>query len=63
MALGHWLQLSLTEGIGPILCRRLIDATGSAEAACAASAERLATIEGIGVAKSRKIAVALECRP
>ena len=26
----HWLQLSLTAGIGPILGRRLIDAAGSA---------------------------------
>ncbi len=59
MALGHWLQLSLTEGIGPILSRRLIEATGSAEAACGASADRLATIEGIGTTKSRKIAASL----
>ena len=33
MALQHWLQLSLTDGIGPILARRIIEATGSAEAA------------------------------
>src|SRR5205814_9299597 len=37
MPLRHWLQLSLTEGIGPILISRLIDAAGSAEAACEAS--------------------------
>jgi hypothetical protein len=38
MALEHWLQLSLTDGIGPILQSRLIEATGSAEAACGANA-------------------------
>src|SRR5436190_1986545 len=55
VALKHWLQLALTEGIGPILSRRLIDATGGAEAACAASARVLATIEGIGARKSDAI--------
>ncbi|HET6248750.1 MAG TPA: DNA-processing protein DprA [Tepidisphaeraceae bacterium] len=59
MPLQHWLQLSLTQGIGPILARRIIEATGSAQLACAASADLLATIEGIGIAKSRKIATAL----
>ena len=59
MALGHWLQLSLIEGIGPILTRRLIDATGSAQAACGASADQLAAIEGIGLARSRKIHASL----
>jgi DNA processing protein len=57
--LHHWLQLSLTHGIGPILARRLIEAAGGAEQACAASADLLATIEGIGSARSRKIAAAL----
>jgi DNA processing protein len=59
MALGHWLQLALTDGIGPILSRRIVDATGSAEAACNASADLLATIDGIGTARSRKIATAM----
>ena len=27
MSLRHWLQLTLTDGIGPVLSRRLIDAT------------------------------------
>ena len=38
MPLQHWLQLALTEGIGPILSRRIIDARGSSSAASAASA-------------------------
>lgn len=59
MALRHWLQLSLTDGIGPILTRRLIDAAGSAPAACAADVDLLNNVEGIGLAKSRKIAAAL----
>ena len=60
MALGHWLQLSLTDGIGPILSRRIIEAAGNVENACSASADLLANVEGIGLAKSRKIAAALK---
>ncbi len=59
MALVHWVQLALTEGIGPILTSRLIAAAGGAEEACAASANLLSSIEGIGGAKSRQIAEAL----
>jgi DNA processing protein len=55
LALEHWVQLALTEGIGPILTRRLIDAAGSAEAACKSSSGQLSNIEGIGRAKSRAI--------
>lgn len=42
--------------MGPILTRRLIDATGSAEAACNAPASLLQTVEGIGATKGRHIA-------
>lgn len=59
MALRHWLQLSLTEGVGPILSRRMVEAAGSAEAACAASVQLLQNIEGIGTVKAGKIAAAL----
>jgi len=55
MALEHWLQLSLTEGIGPILTRRLIDSAGSAEAACGATTSILRAVEGIGPAKAGQI--------
>jgi DNA processing protein len=60
VALRHWLQLSLTEGIGPILARRIIESLGGAEAACAASANDLAQIDGIGSAKSRPIHASLQ---
>ena len=59
MALRDWLQLSLTEGLGPILTRRIVDTAGSAEAACRADVDLLNNVEGIGLAKSRKIAQAL----
>jgi DNA processing protein len=53
--LRHWLQLSMTEGIGPILSRRLIESAGSIEAACAANIKLLQTVEGIGGSKSGSI--------
>lgn len=56
MPLGHWLQLALTDGVGPILARRLIEVAGSAEAACSAGARQLAQVEGIGTKKSETIA-------
>lgn len=59
MAIEHWLQLSLTEGIGPILSRRLIELAGSAAAACSADGDLMAQVEGIGLARSRKIASAM----
>ena len=55
VSLRHWLQLSLTDGIGPILIRRIVDAAGSAEAACGASVAQLRQIDGIGTAKASKI--------
>ena len=58
--LGHWVQLALTEGIGPITIGRMIEAAGSAEAACRASVQLLRTIEGIGLNKANAIHVALK---
>lgn len=55
MSLRHWLRLSLTEGIGPILIRRIVDASGGAEAACGASVPLLREVDGIGAAKASKI--------
>ena len=55
MPLRHWLQLSLTDGIGPILARRLIDAAGGVDAACEASVAVLRTVEGVGTSKAGKI--------
>jgi DNA processing protein len=59
MPLRHWLQLALTEGVGPILQSRLIDSSGSVENACNASIAQLRKIEGIGAAKSQAIFDAL----
>ncbi|HEX8912313.1 MAG TPA: DNA-processing protein DprA [Humisphaera sp.] len=59
MPLRHWLQLSLTRGLGPILTRRLIEAAGSAEAACAAGAVLLREVEGFGRVKADGIASSL----
>lgn len=59
MALRHWLQLALTEGIGPILSQRIVQAAGSAEKACGADVDLLNNIEGIGLARSRKFVRAL----
>lgn len=58
--LRHWLQLSLTEGVGPILTRRLIDAVGGAEAACNATVARMRAIEGIGSSRAIKLAASLQ---
>lgn len=55
MPLRHWLQLALTDDIGPILARRLIEAAGDVEAACAASPAMLRNIERIGTSKSGQI--------
>jgi DNA processing protein len=60
VALIHWLQLTMTQGVGPILTRRLIEHVGSAEAACEATPHTLQQIEGIGEAKSRHIAASLK---
>ncbi|HSV13394.1 MAG TPA: DNA-processing protein DprA, partial [Tepidisphaeraceae bacterium] len=59
MALCHWLQLALTDGIGPILARRLIETCGGVEAACAADTRTLQQIEGIGSHKSGNILASL----
>jgi DNA processing protein len=59
MSLRDWLQLALTDGIGPILTSRLVAAAGGAEAAVHADARLLQTVEGIGSAKARQIAEAL----
>ncbi len=56
----HWLQLSLTSGIGPILGRRLIDAAGSAQAATQLTRRELQQIEGIGLAKAQAVADSLK---
>ncbi len=58
MSVRSWLHLSLTDGIGPVLARRLIDAAGSPAAACGADVALLRTVEGIA-SKAPKIAASL----
>src|SRR4051794_6559695 len=61
MALQHWLQLALTDGIGPVLQMRLIEACGGdVAAACAANASTLRNVDGIGTGKASKIAESLK---
>lgn len=55
MGLLHYLQLSLTQGIGPITLGRLIEFLGSSENAARASLADLQSIDGIGSAKASKI--------
>lgn len=55
MPLLDYLQLALTDGVGPITLARMIEALGSAPAACAANVSQLRKIEGIGSAKAQKI--------
>ncbi len=55
MALIHWLRLTMTGGLGPVLIGRLVEAAGGAEAACAAGLPMLRLIEGIGSPTATKI--------
>ena len=54
----RWLRLALTDGIGPVLARRLVAAAGSVDAACGADAALLRTVDGIG-GRAAKIAASL----
>jgi DNA processing protein len=60
MALIHYLQLALTEGIGPILLRRLIESQGSADKVCRTSIAQLRSVEGIGTTKAEKLFASLK---
>ncbi len=59
MPLTHYLQLALTDGVGPILIGRLIEAQGSADKVCRMSLAELREIEGIGRTKAEKIHASL----
>ncbi|MEO6435363.1 MAG: DNA-processing protein DprA [Tepidisphaeraceae bacterium] len=51
----HWLRLAMTDGIGPILIGRIVEAAGGCEAACDASVNLLRNIDGIGTSKASAI--------
>lgn len=53
------LRLTLTDGVGPILGRRLLDSFGAPEAVFRAVAADLERIDGIGAVKARRIAASL----
>ena len=55
MPLKHWLQLSLTDGVGPVLARRIIESAGGVALSCEASVALLRQVEGIGAAKAARI--------
>jgi len=59
MAIEHWLRLTYTDGLGPVLTRRLIEHAGSAEAACDAGTALLRQVEGIGASKAGSIVASL----
>ena len=59
MAIEHWLRLSLTEGIGPVLIRRLIEAAGGVEPASLASESLVRSVDGVGSAKARSIVASM----
>src|SRR5438132_1654663 len=63
MADEHWLQLSLTAGLGPVLIGRMIERAGSAEAACQLNVKDLREIEGIGSGRATAIAESLKQAP
>ncbi|MCC6951699.1 MAG: DNA-protecting protein DprA [Phycisphaerales bacterium] len=55
----HLLRLTFTQGLGPVLISRLLQRTGSAEAALALSPSQLRTIDGIGPSKAASIAMSM----
>src|SRR5688572_14477406 len=61
VAIEHWLRLAMTDGIGPILIRRIIDAAGDAEQACTASVNLIRNIDGIGNVKASAIHASMRC--
>src|SRR3954454_3267613 len=59
MPLIHFLQLALTDAVGPITLKRMIETLGPADSVCRASLAQLRTVEGIGTTKAEKIHASL----
>ncbi len=54
--LAAWMMLSLCNGIGPVLLRRLLDALHTPENILSASIRQLAEVDGIGQSRAQAIA-------
>ena len=59
MPLIHYLQLALTDAVGPITLKRMIETLGPADSVCRASLAQLRSVEGIGTTKAEKIHASL----
>src|SRR4051812_13376117 len=59
MPLIHYLQLALTDAVGPITLKRMIETLGPADSVCRASIAQLRSVEGIGTTKAEKIHASL----
>src|SRR3954471_24392992 len=59
MPLIHYLQLALTDAVGPITLKRMIETLGPADSVCRASLSQLRSVEGIGTTKAEKIHASL----
>jgi DNA processing protein len=59
MPLIHYLQLAMTDAVGPITLKRMIETLGPADSVCRASLAQLRSVEGIGTAKAEKIHASL----
>ena len=55
MALRDWMQLTLTAGLGGVLCRRVVEAAGNSSAACNLAESQLRSIEGIGTTRASRL--------
>ena len=55
MAVEHWLRLAMTDGIGPILIGRVIEAAGMPRPPAGRRSALLQTVEGIGTSKATAI--------
>ncbi len=58
MATLDWLALSRTPSLGPVRVRRLVQAAGSAEAAC--EGENFGTVKGISATRAKELVAAIK---
>ena len=58
-----WIRLIRSEGVGPVLFHRLVDALGSPSNVLGASISRIAQIEGIGIKTAERLLASAERVP